>query len=63
MTDKPLYMEFPEFQARVKLLAEQIGEDRGIVREVIFPIVAELVVLGLFLSMFALWAGVVSGAL
>lgn len=62
MTDKPLYMEFPEFQARVKLLAEQV-EDRGIVREVILPIVAELAALGFFLSVVALWAGVVSGAI
>lgn len=62
MTDKPLYMEFPEFQARVKLLAEQV-EDRGIVREVILPIVGELAALGFFLSVVALWAGVVSGAI
>lgn len=35
----------------------------GVIREVILPIVAELAALGFFLSVVALWAGVVSGAI
>lgn len=33
------------------------------IREVVLPIVAELAAIGFFLSVVALWAGVVSGAL